>query len=324
MAREACMARIVVADNDLDAIQHRRQLFEGNDLVRSTGQQCGAFDTTCTHDELQLPGDELGHGLGGDQAGTHDQRETGRSGGVGPCCVEAELGQPCGCAAIVLVHATADCDRRPEEAVEVRSDCARLASRRDRGPDLSEDLPFAFDPRFESGGNAEEVAGDVGTRAVPRVRVGADEIRVGLGDECAERGIEIEGVAGEIQLGNDLDDAGSADPGDAGRGSGLCKSRLVRPQVAADHLDSRLECRGIDTDALDRARRSALAAADLRTLERRPCGARAGEQPVAVAEDDLGVGADIDDERHRIRQVGPLGEHHARGVGADVPGDAGR
>ena len=78
----------------------------------------------------------------------------------------------------------------------------------------------------------------------------------------------------------------------------------------------------IDAHALDRARRGALAAADLRAFERGSGRARAGEQPAAVAEDDLGVGADVDQQRHRIRQIGPLGEHDARGVGADVPGDA--
>ena len=57
----------------------------------------------------------------------------------------------------------------------------------------------------------------------------------------------------------------------------------------------------VDADALDGARRGALAAADLGALERRPGRARRGEQPVAVAEHDLGVRADVDDERHRAR-----------------------
>jgi hypothetical protein len=36
----------------------------------------------------------------------------------------------------------------------------------------------------------------------------------------------------------------------------------------------------------------------------------------AVAEHDLGVGADIDQQRHRVIEIRPLGEHHAGGVGA--------
>ena len=42
--------------------------------------------------------------------------------------------------------------------------------------------------------------------------------------------------------------------------------------------------------------RGALAAADLRALEGRPGRARGGEQAVAVAEHDLGVRADVDDQ----------------------------
>ena len=78
----------------------------------------------------------------------------------------------------------------------------------------------------------------------------------------------------------------------------------------------------IDAHALDRARRRALAAADLRAFERGPGGARAGEQPAAVAEHDLRIGADVDEQRHRVGQIRPLGEDDAGGIGADVPRDA--
>ncbi len=53
----------------------------------------------------------------------------------------------------------------------------------------------------------------------------------------------------------------------------------------------------VDAHPLDRARRRALAAADLRALEGRAGRARGGEQPVAVAQHDLGVRADVDDQR---------------------------
>ena len=82
--------------------------------------------------------------------------------------------------------------------------------------------------------------------------------------------------------------------------------------------------RGINAHALDGTGSGALAAADLRALERRPRGARAGEQALPVAEHDLGVGADVDQQRELVGQVGALGEDHAGGVGADVAGDAGQ
>ena len=53
-----------------------------------------------------------------------------------------------------------------------------------------------------------------------------------------------------------------------------------------------------------------------------PVGTAGGEQPVAVAEHDLGVRADVDDERHRVGLVRLLGQDHARRVRTDVAGDA--
>ena len=76
--------------------------------------------------------------------------------------------------------------------------------------------------------------------------------------------------------------------------------RLVRPGVAADHAEARLERLGVDPHALDRAGRGALAAADLRTLERRPGRAGRGEQALPVPEHDLGVRADVDDQVHLV------------------------
>ena len=104
---------------------------------------------------------------------------------------------------------------------------------------------------------------------------------------------------------------------DAGREAGL-----VRPGVDADDPEARLERLAVDPDALDGARRRALAAADLGALEGRAGRARRGEQPSLVAEDDLGVRADVDDERHPLRLVGLLGEDDPGRVGADVTGDA--
>ena len=78
----------------------------------------------------------------------------------------------------------------------------------------------------------------------------------------------------------------------------------------------------VDADALDGAGRSALAAADLGALEGRAGRAGRGEQATLVAEDDLGVRADVHDERHPIRLVRLLGQDDAGRVGADVARDA--
>ncbi len=53
-----------------------------------------------------------------------------------------------------------------------------------------------------------------------------------------------------------------------------------------------------------------------------PVGLEQATQPLAVAEHDFGVRADIDQQRHLVGKVRTLGEHHARGIGADVAGDA--
>ena len=126
----------------------------------------------------------------------------------------------------------------------------------------------------------------------------------------------------EIHLCDRLDNSRSADPRYAGRRRRLGETRLVGPQVTADHLEARLERRAVDADALDRAGRRSLPAGNLGALEGRAGRGRAREQALAVTEHDLGVGAHIDDEPHLVAEIGRLGQHHAGGVGADVAGDA--
>ena len=130
--------------------------------------------------------------------------------------------------------------------------------------------------------------------------------------------------AGEVELGDDLDDAAAADAGDAGRGGGLGEAGFVGPGLGADDPEPRLQRRAVDADALDRAGRRSLAAADLGALERGPRRRRCREQEVAVAEDDLGVRADVDDQLDDLAPVRRLGQDHARRVGPDVAGDAGQ
>ena len=93
-------------------------------------------------------------------------------------------------------------------------------------------------------------------------------------------------------------------------------------RVDADHLDPGVAASRDRCAPLHGAGRRPLPAADLGALERRTGRARRGELAVPVAEHDLGVGADVDDEPHVVAAVRPLGEHHRRGVGADVTGDA--
>ena len=128
--------------------------------------------------------------------------------------------------------------------------------------------------------------------------------------------------AGQEQLGDDLDDPRAADPGDAGLGDARREGGLVGPGVDADDPEARLERVAVDPDALDGARRRALAAADLGTLEGGPGRARRGEEPALVAEHDLRVRADVDDQGHPVGLVRLLGEDHPGRVGADVAGDA--
>ncbi len=89
-----------------------------------------------------------------------------------------------------------------------------------------------------------------------------------------------------------------------------------------DDAEARLEGGLVDPDPLDRAGRGPLAAGDLRTLERRAGRRGGGEQPVARAQDDLGVRADVDDQRDLVREIRRLGQDHSGRVRADVARDA--
>ena len=92
----------------------------------------------------------------------------------------------------------------------------------------------------------------------------------------------------------------------------------------ADDLEARLERLGVDAHPLDGAGCGALAAGDLRALEGGAGRAGAGEQPLPVAQHDLGIGADIDDQRHLVDMMRGFRQDHAGGVGADMAGDAGQ
>ena len=129
---------------------------------------------------------------------------------------------------------------------------------------------------------------------------------------------------GQIELRDRLDDSGAADAGDAEARGRLGEAWRVRPEIAADHLETGLEGVPVDAHPLDRAGGGALAAGDLRALEGRPGRRRGGEQPLAIAEHDLGVGADIDDQPELVAKMRRLGQHDAGRVRADMAGDAGQ
>src|SRR5207245_1543911 len=102
--------------------------------------------------------------------------------------------------------------------------------------------------------------------------------------------------AAQIHFRDDFDDARTADAGNTSPGDGCVEPWLVGPQVRADDLESGLQRDRIDTHAFDGARSCALTTADLRSLERRPCRARAGEQASAIAQYYFGVRPDIDQQ----------------------------
>ena len=173
------------------------------------------------------------------------------------------------------------------------------------------------DPRPAAG--VGRLVEDVAER--PAVR---DDPRRARGERAVDHAVGGDD-AGEEQLGHHLDDPGATDAGDPGPAlgrDGLGERRLVGPGVDPDHAEPRFERLAVDPDPLDRAGRGALAAADLGALERRAGRARRGEESAPVAQHDLGVRADVHDQRQAIGLVRLLGEDHAGRVGAHVPGDA--
>ncbi len=78
---------------------------------------------------------------------------------------------------------------------------------------------------------------------------------------------------------------------------------------------------GGDGDALDRPLDGLHAAGDLIALEGRPRGAARHDDPTAVGQGDLGVGADVDGQRRRRRAGQTGGRDHGQTVGAHEAGD---
>ena len=83
------------------------------------------------------------------------------------------------------------------------------------------------------------------------------------------------------------------------------------PTGSASPITSSVELVAADGNALDRALGGAHAAADLGGLEGRPGRRGRGHHPLARAQRDLGVGADVDEQPHAA-VAGEAGGQHAR------------
>src|SRR6195256_2860874 len=99
---------------------------------------------------------------------------------------------------------------------------------------------------------------------------------------------------GKKQLGDDFDNPRAANARYTGSCDSFPESRIIRPQLAADHLEPRPQGFSIDSHALDCTRRRPLTATDLRAFECRSRWTRARYQAILASENQLGVGANVD------------------------------
>ncbi len=77
----------------------------------------------------------------------------------------------------------------------------------------------------------------------------------------------------------------------------------------------------VEDHALDRALGGAHAVQDLSSLERRARGRRGGDDAVVVADDDLAVRADVDQQPRRVSRAIPVATHVGHDVGPHVRAD---
>ncbi len=124
------------------------------------------------------------------------------------------------------------------------------------------------------------------------------------------------------QFGNDLDDPGAADPGDAGVGYGVVETGFVGPGFAADHPEPGFSGCGVNPDPFDRSGCGPLAGADLGSFKCGAGGAGGCKDTTISGEDDLGVGADVNDQLYTRLVLWPRGQDHRCGVSTDMAGNA--
>ena len=130
---------------------------------------------------------------------------------------------------------------------------------------------------------------------------------VALADEFALRGDD----GGAVELGNYIDDARTADA-----------DRLL-PGVS-DNGELRLHRIAVNFDCLDCTVGCAHAAGDIAALKCRTGGACARHHEVAVAEDQLAVGAEVDEQRKFILVPDQARERACGDIAADIRADVGR
>ena len=89
----------------------------------------------------------------------------------------------------------------------------------------------------------------------------------------------------------------------------------------ADNLYLDLLGRGIDAHPLDRARAGAHPGADLRAFERRARGGRRRGDAALMAQHDLGIGTDVNQQDRAAFHCIELREIRPRGIGTDMSAD---
>src|SRR5208283_1297077 len=89
-----------------------------------------------------------------------------------------------------------------------------------------------------------------------------------LGQRAVDHAV-LSDDARQKQLRDRLDDSRAADAGDTQAHRRIGEARVAGPEVAADHLEARLQRFPVDPDPFDRAGSRALAAGNLRALEGR-------------------------------------------------------
>ena len=80
----------------------------------------------------------------------------------------------------------------------------------------------------------------------------------------------------------------------------------------------------INSHALNRARCGALTGGELRAFKGWARRRRASQQTFFVAEDDFGIGADINNKRHFIVQMRGFGKHDTSRIRTHMACDAGQ
>ena len=156
-------------------------------------------------------------------------------------------------------------------------------------------------------------------------------MRAPLGDTARRAGLlgpadQARGIqqARHAHFRDGLNNARTADAGDARRRDGLIKFRIIGPQVTANHAESRFLGRGVDFHAFNRARRGALAGTDLGTLERGTGGGGTGQHALLVPQQDFGIGADVHDQDQVLGFLRLFGQGDGGGIRPHVPRDTGQ